>query len=688
MLRLVRTIVMFCGKCSDNRAALVYRDIVVALASVGMTASGMTARFAQLLGSIKLAVPLLVAIAAILIGATFYESEVGSTVVQQEIYKSPWFGGLMFLLAVNLGTSTLLRYPWKGARKIGFAITHWGLVVIIAGSAAVIHLSVEGMLLARTDAGPVSTLRVEGDLVEVAAPGEQMAQTSLFIKNDGTVVPSRIGELSLLSYSDNTMKTVRFEEGGGVENPAVRLALTSERMGQSLERWLAVAPAAYGTMDVGPAELQLFKANDEAALSELLAAPREQAEAATWGTLDVAWRSRTESIDVFQSLQQPLSQQPLSIESKGQTLSVEVKDFWPDFRLDGNRQPTTASDALNNPAVQLIVSTDDAQESWFIFGNEGFEPIRTPIAGEPIAAEVTYQISTVRAPDAFFRVVADADNHLYYAAKSSKGFKSGELAVGDSVTPGWADFQVTLAEYVPHAEVKREIVPLPKEMPGEGEPALLVATNQAGAQGEPVWIPWGEPTTISSAAGDWFVSFSPKLLKLPFGLQLNDFIVERNEGSESVAMWTSAVSLLDPFAATPEAAKTDRRVWMNHPTWFKGWKIAQASWNPGDLNQSTLQVKREPWWVTGLTWLGSLMVTVGVSTMFYGRAIAKKFKKASTLMSASDLPSGSSFESSSGASSEPSSEPSAGQTTAEVEEETTVTSIPLFEAFSGVFSGR
>ncbi|MEO0686688.1 MAG: cytochrome C biogenesis protein, partial [Cyanobacteria bacterium J06649_11] len=109
----------------------------------------------QFIGSIRLAVPLLAVIGSILIGATFYEAEVGSSVVQQEIYKSSWFGGLMFLLAVNLSVSTLLRYPWRGARKVGFAIAHWGLVVIIAGSAAVIHLSVEGMLLARTDGGPV-----------------------------------------------------------------------------------------------------------------------------------------------------------------------------------------------------------------------------------------------------------------------------------------------------------------------------------------------------------------------------------------------------------------------------------------------------------------------------------------------------------------------------------------------------
>ncbi len=608
--------------------------------------------WAQLLGSIKLAVPLLVAIASILIGATFYESEVGSAVVQQEIYKSPWFGALMFLLAVNLGISTFSRYPWKGARKIGFAMTHWGLVVIIAGSAAVIHLSVEGMLLARTDAGPVSTLRVEGDLLEVAAPGELTQQASLFIKRDGTVVPNRVGGLSLLGYSDRTMKTVRFEEGASVENPAVRLLLSSDRMNQSLERWLAVAPTAYRQVDIGPAELQIVKAQTAAELTELLRAPNQQSSIGKWGVLTVDWpddrpvnrlvdgpadgQDRSRQIESYQIDSRQIDieanlNKSVEIESSSGPLRLEVKDFWPDFRLDGDRKPISASTQLRNPAIQLSLSQGEAIENWFVFGNPNFEPIRTQVAGTPISVELAYDISEAIAPDAFFKVVVDATGDLHYAAKSSKGFTSGPLQLGESVTPGWADFKVTLIEVISRAQVKRDIVPLSEDLllAEEGNPALLVATGENAA---PVWVPWGEPTTVASDAGDWYVAFSPKLLQLPFSLKLNDFIVERNEGSESVAMWTSAVSLFDPFARKVEDSRADRRVWMNHPTWFRGWKIAQASWNPGDLSQSTLQVKREPWWVTGLTWLGSMMVTTGVATMFYGRAVAKKFKKVSELI--------------------------------------------------------
>ncbi len=571
----------------------------------------------QFLGSIRLAVPLLVLIGSILIGATFYEAEVGSSVVQQEIYKSPWFGALMFLLAANLSVSTLLRYPWRGARKIGFAIAHWGLVVIIAGSAAVIHLSVEGMLLARTDSGPVNTLRVEGDLLEVAAPGQEPQQASLFIKDDGTVVPNRVGDLSLLGYTNHAIKTVQFVDGAAVDNPAVRLSLSSQRMGQTLERWLAVAPTSYDRMDIGPAELQIVKVNNDQALQEALRQPAQGGQGAVWGTLQLP--GMVKSIDVKANLNK---------EVRLDDVTLAVRGFWPDFRLDGNGQPETATQQLRNPAVQLELSMGDVVERWFIFGNPEFSPIRTQVSGEtPLDIDVRYSISANVQADAFFKVVVDDVGQLYYAAKSSKGFKSGPLAMGKPVTPGWADFEITLEEYVPRARVERHVMPLPEGAEG-GEPALQVAT----ANGVTAWVPWGEPTTVDAGDTGWYVAFSPKLMRLPFALKLNDFIVERNEGSESVAMWTSLVTLMDP--ATGDLS--ERRVWMNHPTWFRGWKIAQASWNPGDLAQSTLQVKREPWWVTGLTWLGSLMVTLGVAVMFYGRSVAKNIKFVANLLGSSE----------------------------------------------------
>ncbi|NEQ42432.1 MAG: cytochrome c biogenesis protein ResB [Leptolyngbya sp. SIOISBB] len=565
----------------------------------------MESKTVRFLGSIRLAVPLLAAIALILIGATFYESEVGSATVQREIYKSAWFGALMFALAVNLGISTLSRFPWKGPRKIGFALTHWGLVVIIAGSAAVIHLSTEGMLLVRTDSGPGNQIRVEGDLLEVVAPDQTSQQTDIFIKPDGSVHPQQLGELSLLGYSDNTMKTVQFVEMGAVENLAVKVQLHSDRMGQTLDRWLAIAPAGYSQMDIGPAHLELLPAQNDTELQQLLSPP--QVDGSPLGKVLLSDRA----VDVASSLGQAIA-----IDAD---TSLEIAAIWPDFRLGSDGQPTSASDQFRNPAVQLLVTQGAQQERWFVFSNPSLPPVRSDDA---IELTLTYAPPVETRTD-YFRLVTTPDHQLFYAAASSQGFKTGKFLPGEMVTPGWADFQISLAEQLDHAQVQRQVVPMMPVANGtlapEGSPALHVAI----ADGEDFWLPWGEPTDLETVDGDYFAAFTPKLLDLPFYVKLNDFIVERNEGSESVAMWTSDITLFDPQTDTA----VQRSVWMNHPTWFRGWKLAQASWNPGDLQQSTLQLKREPWWVTALTWLGSILVVSGISVMFYGPSVLKKWRQ-------------------------------------------------------------
>jgi predicted PurR-regulated permease PerM len=64
---------------------------------------------------------------------------------------------------------------------------------------------------------------------------------------------------------------------------------------------------------------------------------------------------------------------------------------------------------------------------------------------------------------------------------------------------------------------------------------------------------------------------------------------------------------------------------MNNPfsypgVWWRTWtgltyKISQASWNPENLGQSTVQILRDPGWL--LKWIGSLLVVIGVFMMFY-----------------------------------------------------------------------
>ncbi|MEL6441935.1 MAG: cytochrome c biogenesis protein ResB [Cyanobacteria bacterium J06621_8] len=562
-----------------------------------------TVRF---IGSIKLAVPLLTAIVAILIGATFYESQVGSSTVQQEIYQSPWFGALMFLLAVNLGVSTMTRYPWRGAKKIGFALTHLGLIVIIAGSAAVIHLGMEGMLLVRSDSGANDRLRIEGDLLEVVSQDGELEQRSIFVKHDGSVSPRYVGDLELASYTENAVPQVNFTEEGTVANPGVRVSLASDRMGQTIERTLAAAPSNYSKVNLGPAELEIITADSKGELNRLL--HPQQSQNHPWGEITITGASRERIFDVQNNLHKTL---------RLDRVKVKLTGFYPDFRLDRDRQPASASEEYRNPAVALEVTSGDSKERWYVFAQGDFPPVKTLVSGTAIAdLTAGYQVEPPETSD-YFRVIATAEQ-LYYTAKSSAQFKSGTLGVGQTITPGWADFEITLEDYYPHTQIKQTIV-TDSNQQEQGSPALLVKTKS----GQETWLLWGEANALENGDRQVLAAFSPKFFQLPFSVKLEDFIVDRNEGSQSVAMWTSKIRIEDPQYQVNEP----RRVWMNHPTWYRGWKIAQASWNPGDLQQSTLQVKREPAWVTALTWTGSGLVILGIAVMFYAPSINRKLRQ-------------------------------------------------------------
>lgn len=563
-------------------------------------------RLIRFIGSIKLAVPLLSTIIGILIWATFYESQVGSTTVQQEVYKSPWFGALMFMLALNLSVSALSRYPWRGARKVGFALTHFGLVVIIAGSAAVIHLGMEGMLSVRTDGDAGDRLRVQGDLLEVINSDGEVEQGSIFIKQDGSVSPRFIAGLELEAYTDNAVQEISFAEGQGISNPGVKLSLASDRMGQTINRTLVASPDLYRKLSLGPAELELVEVKDD---SELKGWLKPQSNKHPWGEIEIATAHHRRTVDVKSD--------------RGKTIKVgdvkiAIDNFYPDFRLDRARQPATASENYNNPAITLEVASSQGKERWYVFGKADFPPVRSLISGKAVDnLTLDYQVQPPEVKD-YFKVIVTEDDRLYYAAKSSREFKSGSLAIGQEVTPGWADFRITLDEYLPHTQLQRKIIPT-NDKKVQGAPALLVKTKS----GRETWLPWGEASAIQNGEDIIYAAFSPKFWQIPFRIKLEDFIVDRNEGSQSVAMWTSKIRIEDPINNNVE----QRRVWMNHPTWYRGWKIAQASWNPGDLQQSTLQVKREPAWVTALTWIGSGLVILGISVMFYAPAIGKKLRR-------------------------------------------------------------
>jgi cytochrome c-type biogenesis protein CcsB len=102
-------------------------------------------RWIHSLGSMKIAVALLVIILVALAAGTIIESLRNSDAAAAAVYGAPWFRILLALFALNLGFSLVDLWPW-GRQRIGFVITHGSILVILLGALATDRLKIEGQL--------------------------------------------------------------------------------------------------------------------------------------------------------------------------------------------------------------------------------------------------------------------------------------------------------------------------------------------------------------------------------------------------------------------------------------------------------------------------------------------------------------------------------------------------------------
>ena len=102
--------------------------------------------------------------------------------------------------------------------------------------------------------------------------------------------------LELEASTDKAVQEISFAEGEGVPNPGVKLSLASDRMGQTIDRTLAVSPNIYSQVSLGPAELALVEAKSDRELKNLLNPASNNKH--PWGELEIATTGRNRTIDI------------------------------------------------------------------------------------------------------------------------------------------------------------------------------------------------------------------------------------------------------------------------------------------------------------------------------------------------------------------------------------------------------
>ena len=216
--------------------------------------------------------------------------------------------------------------------------------------------------------------------------------------------------------------------------------------------------------------------------------------------------------------------------------------------------------------------------------------------------------------------IADDGSVTYDLGSRKAGNSTGKLELNKPLTTGWADWQLTLDRTMPNAQEWMDFnratdAPATTELP-DGVRIRL----QQGSEISEQWIPAGWQVSVPASPADVQVAYGWKQIPLPIALELMEFEVQRNEGNDSPAGFKSTVRVTNLEGQTATG-----QCWMNNPfsfpgEWWRTWtgltyKMSQASWNPENLGQSTIQILRDPGWL--LKWIGSLLIVSGIFMLFY-----------------------------------------------------------------------
>ena len=621
----------------------------------------------EFFASLKLAVVLLAVIIVAAIAGTLYESSFDAKVARAYVYGSPWFNLWLVLLGANLTCSALSRWPWR-KHHVAFLITHLGIITLLMGSLVGRIWGIEGTITLFKGEPPTNRLLINERQLRVHdVDGIIKGYRAEFLHHPPTPQhPRDLGplatgaRLSIVDYApviEGKLNPKPLNDGGA---PALHFAIATAMMNQHLDGWLLADDPQNGNFSMGLANIELRHGSATRGQPE----PDEtgpqvlQRDSSTSpGTTDLEEsmfafsKAPAEQIGRVRKggstgakirLEQPQSDNKgrvlVSVGEKeasfnvaenlghdvaiaGTPFMLKIDDYWADFRIE-NGKPISLSDQPNNPAVLVTIRGKGVPATATETNPHGSARDFTTNGGPP-----AMPAPGEKAPNHLTLFIADDGTISYELASRKNGKLSGKIELNKPLPTGWADWQLIIDKTMPHAGSSMDFNPINSETaPAAADlPDGVRLRIQQDGQTSERWAPAGWQIAIPTGPGraspnEIMVAYGWKTVSLPIGVELMDFEVKRNEGSDSPAGFKSTLRVVNADGATATGS-----CWMNHPfsypsTWWRTWtgltyKISQASWNPENLGQSTLQILRDPGWL--LKWIGSLLVVIGVFMMFY-----------------------------------------------------------------------
>ena len=636
--------------------------------------------------SLKLAVVLLAVLIVAAFAGTIWESSFDAKVARAYVYRAPWFNLWLVLLGANLTVSALSRWPWR-KHHVAFLVTHLGIITLLTGSLIGRIFGIEGTITLFKGDPPTNRLLIDEHQLRVHdSDGMLKGYRAEFLHRPPTPKhPRDLGKLaggarlSVIDYAeaiDAKLNPRPLDSGG---TPALHFTIKTAMMGQQLEGWLLADNAQNGNFAMGLANIELKRGQAKPVeVTSSLPQPDPSVRAGLAGSLGMtgggADTDLEESIFVFAKMPDQIShvakgggtgakisfsppqdgdngQLTISLAGKTQTLdvaqnlkkdvaiaetsfTVRIENYWADFRIQDGK-PVSLSDSPENPAVVITIRGRGVPIATLAQNTHGNEQAVSTNGGPSTIPNIAPAMNEANAAENHLTLFVADDGAISYELDSRKlGHSSGPLELNKPLVTGWADWQLVVDRILPHAEQWMDFTPAKNDSANQLPDGVRVRLEQNGETFEQ-WISAGWQITVPTLPNPIGISYGWRSTPLPIALELLDFEVTRNEGSDAPAGFKSTLRV-----STAEGDSATGQCWMNHPfsfpgNWWRTWsgqtfKMSQASWNPENLGQSTIQILRDPGWL--LKWIGSLLIVTGVFFLFYVKKFRRPPRKASPMV--------------------------------------------------------
>ncbi|MDX2119298.1 MAG: cytochrome c biogenesis protein ResB [Planctomycetota bacterium] len=543
-----------------------------------------TRRAVRWLGSVQLAVPVMVLVAIGLGVGTYLESAQNVRIARQYVYGAPWFVAVMALMCVSLIFAVVARYPWK-RRHIGFITVHAGLVALVVAGFWSMFGRVEGHL-ALSEGTQANIMETADEQLEVLAHAG-----GDFNSLDNTAAPTGPTTLTLAGTTIQVLErweNSRDEDIIADDSPVPLRAVDIAPIGGPQSAWVGQEDQA------GPAPMLLGL--------KVLVLPEGQ----DWTPPAPRGNEPPQFVFVVGTTRFPLK-----------NVGDEVFPGWKITEMKRYERALVAGESITegpmgapaNVAVQVKIADGNGT----IEQHTAFQAFPDMVMGKPLegngnsASRLIFG-GTQGEPETIVIFGTVAKTKIGYIGLDGKTqVLEPEMKYPMALKLGSRD--VTINQQLARAHQVSKTVKLP--IATDNRPALLL---RVGDSTELVTLAWKAMAHVATKdGGTQVLHFGPRRVQLPFTVRLADFRKTDYPGTEMAMAYESDVGIA--IDGQPEQQYS---IYMNNPYVHGPWKVYQSGFMGN--NTSVFSIMRDPGLL--LTYISSVVLCVGVMITFYSRSLS------------------------------------------------------------------